>query len=180
MTALGPRQIRDLEWAKTCLWPGAIPHPRPRKGSAKAAGLAYERALARQLGPEATPGQWFEFCDSAGHGWCQTDLLLVGRQQVLVMEVKYSWVPDAQAKLAGLYLPVVQRALGRPALGLVVAKRLTVETRGQARVAASLGDAVALARAGQKVVWHWLGPGSGPCVAGLRPAPPLTAAPVHL
>lgn len=171
----GIRLVRGLEWARTCSWPAQIPHPRPRRGSAKAAGLAYERALAGVM-PEAKPGQWFEFWDAQGHGWCQVDLMLEGASTVLVMEAKYSWIPEAQVKLTGLYCPVVARALGKPALGITVAKRLVPELRGSgAKVAASLGEAVALAREGIPVVWHWLG--SGPLLGARTSSPNLTKAP---
>lgn len=152
------RLANDLQWARACAsWPSPIPRPRPRRGSAKAAGLAYERALAAAL-PGCQHGVWFEFCDQAGHGWCQTDILLAGRNAVLVLEAKASWVPEAQAKLTGLYLPVVQMALGLPTLGIVVTKRLVPEVRAsEASIVSDLASAVEAAKRHQVVVWHWLG-----------------------
>lgn len=144
--------------ARRCGWPPRIGHPRPRRGSAKAAGLAYERSLAGVL-PGAVHGQWFQYRDSAGLGWCQVDILVEGQREVLVLEVKYSWVLEAHEKLERLYLPVVRMALGKPTLGLVVARRLDSEiTREGIQYAGDLGLALALARRGRACL-HWLGPG---------------------
>lgn len=149
---------QGLVEAHRCGWPPRIGHPRPRRGSAKAAGLAYERSLAGAL-PGAVHGQWFQYRDAAGLGWCQVDVLVEGQREVLVMEVKYSWVLEAHEKLERLYLPVVRMALEKPAVGLVVARRLDSEMKS-AHVSHSgdLGSALALARQGRACL-HWLGSG---------------------
>lgn len=144
--------------ARRCGWPPRIGHPHPRRGSAKAAGLAYERSLAGAL-PGAVHGQWFQFRDAAGLGWCQVDVFVEGQREVLVMEVKYSWILEAHEKLERLYLPVVRMALGKPTLGLVVARRLDPEmVRQRVLHAEDLAQALALARRGRACL-HWLGSG---------------------
>lgn len=151
---------QDLRWARRFDgWPARIARPRPRRGSAKALGLAYEAQLAGAIGPGAVHGQWWEFEDSSGHGFCQTDILIEGSGRALVLEVKYSWLLEAHEKLERLYVPVVSAALGKPAFGLVVAKRLVPEIR-QAEITykSDLAMASAAASAGRACL-HWLGPG---------------------
>ena len=93
---------------------------------------------------------------------------------MLVLEAKASWVPEAQTKLTGLYLPVVQMALGLPTLGIVVTKRLVPEACASgASIVSDLASGVAAAKLGKKVVWHWLGGG----LAASAPGPHLRASP---
>lgn len=152
------RQIRGLKWAQQLAGrPKCIPACRPR--GAKAEGLRYERSLARRL-PLADHGKWFQFEDAAGPGFCQPDLLVTlpgGR--VAILEVKYSWVPEAHLQVSGLYVPVVERALGVEALPVVVVKRLTEGMRGTS-VTGDLWHACQLAAAGFRPVFHWLGKAS--------------------
>ena len=117
------RVISDLKWAHPLdSRPPCIPTSRPR--GAKAAGLRFERELAKHL-PSALHGQWFEFEDQNGHGYCQTDLIYSLLPAYLaVLEVKYTLVPGAHSKLLNLYLPVVSAALSRPAVGVVCVKNL--------------------------------------------------------
>src|SRR5215469_6653831 len=91
---------------------------------AKAAGRRFERSLHRAL-KGSVHGQWFSFEDSSGLGYCQTDLLFSFLpDHMVVVEVKYTLVPGAHSKLANLYVPVVEKALGCPAAGVVVVKNL--------------------------------------------------------
>lgn len=149
-----------LRWARRFDggWPLVVPKPRPRRGSAKALGLAYERALAEALGDGAQRGVWWEFEDAAGRGWCQTDLIVEGAQ-VLVLEVKYSWLLEAHEKLAQLYVPVVQMALGKPAFGLVVARRLMPGIRQAGIIYCSDLKLAAAHAKFRPACLHWLGPG---------------------
>lgn len=147
------RVINGLVWAKPCARPRAIPASRPR--GAKAAGLRYERALAAAL-PKAKHGQWFEFEDRNGPGWCQTDLLLELPSGVLVLESKYTWVPEGHQQVEDLYLPVVAKALAKPTFGGVVAKVLTP---GPYLVARDLQTFTQACVARQRAVLHWIGVG---------------------
>lgn len=147
------RQICQLEWARPCQRPAGIPIGRPR--GAKLAGIRYENSLARAL-PQAKHGQWFEFRDQVGSGYCQPDLLLGEDGICWILEVKYSWTIDGHRQLEGLYLPVVAKAIARPVRGLVVCRRLTEGMKG-ITVARSLEEAARLALDGKRVALHWLG-----------------------
>src|SRR6516162_4935511 len=117
------RVIEGLKWAHPLeSKPDIIPTSRPR--GAKAAGLRFERAFAKQL-PSALHGQWFEFEDLHGHGSCQTDIIYsLLPLYLVVIEIKYTLVPGAHSKLLNLYLPVVSLALSRPSVGVVAVKNL--------------------------------------------------------
>lgn len=145
------RRIVGLKWARECERPKCIPKGRPR--GRKAAGLRYERQLAKAL-PEAKHGQWFEFEDVNGRGYCQTDLLLhLGGWGIAILECKYTWTLEAQRQLDLLYRPVVERAFMLPVRCVVVCKVLVPEAP---LAAPTLGEALASGR-----VWHWLGATSG-------------------
>lgn len=151
------REIEGLLWSRACPRPAGIPIGRPR--GAKAAGLRYERALARALPAPRVHGQWFEFEDARGRGVCQTDLLLsVSRGgTIVVLEVKYSWTAEGHQQLEKLYLPIVQKATGRQVIGIVVTRRLTESMPRDLVVCSTLAQAIAAASAGRRAVWHWLG-----------------------
>lgn len=108
-------------WAAPCGRPLVIPRSRPR--GVKAQGLRFEAALAEAL-PMAKHGQWWEYLEEGQKRWCQTDLTFNWAGFAVVIECKLSWVPQGQESLDGLYLPVLQRALGRKVLGLVAVKNL--------------------------------------------------------
>lgn len=134
--------------------PQSIPIGRPR--GAKALGVRYERALARSL-PGATHGQWWEFWDANGRGFCQTDLFLPVGEAVVVLEVKYTWTPLGHSQLERLYLPVLRMALGRDVIGLVVCKKLIPEVLGQVTVCGTLVEAIEAARR-TRAAWHSIDP----------------------
>lgn len=147
------RYVRELLWARPCSRPAAIPIGRPR--GAKAQGLRYERALAREL--DGKHGQWFEFEDANGRGWCQTDLLLGRGSMAVVLECKYTWTLEGHLALAKLYLPVVQMALQRPTCGLVVCKKLVPDVALHGvQICSSLEEAL-MAAPRRCVAWHWTG-----------------------
>jgi hypothetical protein len=123
------RRIEGLIRAKALVSrPACIPASKPR--GAKAAGLRFERALHKSLAG-SIHGQWFEFEDKNGFGYCQTDLILpIQRWKgdegglYVVIEAKYTLVPGAHSKLASLYIPVVSQAFGCQACGVVIVKNL--------------------------------------------------------
>lgn len=149
--------IEGLEWAKALPGrPKCIPQGRAR--GAKAAGLRYEREIAGAL-PGSVHGQWFEFRDRNGLGYCQPDLLLRGGPgELVVLEAKYTWVAQGHGQIAELYRPVVELATKRWVLGIVVCKVLRSSMPGVA-IASTLEEALNLARQGRTVALHWIGQG---------------------
>ena len=146
------RAISGLRWARPIDRPNIIPVGRPR--GAKAAGLRYERALAEAL-PSALHGQWFEFEDANGHGYCQTDFILSFLPRyVVVLECKYIVTTEAVQQLLHLYLPIAREVYGM-ARGVIVAKKLVP---GFCRNAfGDLESAISAADVMATPVWHWLG-----------------------
>lgn len=147
------RRVTGLISAVACGWPQIIPKPRTPHG-AKAQGIYYERQLARMM-PWARHGQWFDYRDYEGKGYCQTDLLIEREEFVVVLECKHTWTVEGHTQLEQLYRPVVERALRRPMFGVVVCKYLTPETP-RPIISGDLGSAFELARTGSQSVWHWL------------------------
>lgn len=157
-----------LRFAEPCERPKFIPLGRRRQHSAKAAGLRYEAQVGTALGPSALHGQWFHFIDGEGEAWCQPDFLLYDPSGVcFVLEVKLSWVPEAAPKLRGLYLPVVERALQRPARPIVVCRNVEGAPAGQTVL--TLDAAKSAACSGACPVLLWLGPKAGQLVPHKRP-----------
>lgn len=149
----GFRTINGLISAKASARPPGMPKSRAR--GAKAAGLRYERELAKAL-PQAKHGQWWQFVDRNGPGYCQTDLLLKTELGLFVLEVKYTWTPAGHEQLRKLYKPVVEKALGQPVHLVQVCKRLTTEVpRDSVRL--ELSEALALAANGWPAVLAWIG-----------------------
>jgi hypothetical protein len=147
------RVVQGLEAARACERPACIPKGKPR--GAKAAGLRYERALAKALPPGWLHGQWFEFWDANGHGYCQPDFILVEPGRVLVLEAKYTWVLEAHAQLMQLYAPVLRAVFKRPVIGVVVCKRLVPGARA---AYTTLEEAIRWPVVGGAVL-HWIGVG---------------------
>lgn len=149
------RVIRRLQWAEPLkARPATIPLSRPR--GAKAAGLRFERALAKHLF-EGAHGVWFEFRDENGHGYCQPDHLYSFLPSfIAVIEVKYTLVLEAYSKLRDLYLPVVSKAMKCPTVGIIIVRNLLPGITSEvytdlpaAAVAADISDYPALV--------HWRG-----------------------
>lgn len=148
------RVVCGLLWAAQVARPGFIPKSRPK--GVKAKGLRFERLVAKAM-PGATHGPWFEYGDANGKGWCSPDLLLEFPERVVVVEVKLTDTPDAIGQLAGLYLPVVAKALAKPAYGIIIARNLTTQT-DRGRLRPSLGAALRVAGSAIPIV-QWLGRG---------------------
>jgi len=146
----GLTQAHRLPGRPTC-----IPLARPR-ASSKLYGLRYERSVA-----QCTSGQhgvWFSFHDANGPGYCQTDVLLGLDGGIVVLECKLTEVEEARRQLSYLYIPVVARALGKPAKGIVVTRHLTRETN-PSNVCTSLGEALKRATSEYFPTLHWIGRG---------------------
>ena len=162
------RQVVELKWARTCERPQSIPVGRPR--GAKAAGIRFERAIGQQL-LGARRGQWFEFEDRNGHGWCQVDFLMPWGGRAVVLEAKYTWTEDGHRELDGLYLPVVESAGWQRPIGIVISRNL-IPMNGRAVARSTLSQAVEIAES-RWAVWHWLG--VGPLLLRPPPVHPIAA-----
>lgn len=158
---MGHRVIRGLKWALPVSRPDF--QPRYARKGAKGRGVAYEKALGKELGAEWTRGQWFEFLDDDGKGWCQVDFFHRTADATIVLESKLSWVPEAHTQLELLYRPVVEMAWKKPMIGLVVTRRLVPGCTGA--IAHTLPSAIKAAASCRNVVLHWSG--KGPLI--LRP-----------
>ena len=155
---MSKRRVEGLRWARALEGrPRGIPLARPR--GAKARGLQYERAIARELSG-ARRGVWFEFEDRRGHGYCQVDFLVPVGGRPVVLEAKYTWTLEGHEELEGLYLPVVRGVRGlERSCGLVICKKLTEGTLASAQAFGDLTSAVEWAERGERAVLHWIGNG---------------------
>lgn len=153
------RAVTNVTYSAPCLRPSFIPASRPR--GAKALGLRYERAFAKAV-PSATHGQWFQYTDDSGPGWCQPDFLLESRKRVVIIEVKLTDYLGALAQIENLYRPVLRAAYPeKKVLGLVVLRHLSATPKG-VKVWSSLREALSAsedAPSGAAPLLHWLGTG---------------------
>lgn len=148
------RSAEAVRWASLIERPNCIPMSKHR--GAKAAGLRYERAFAKQF-PQSLHGQWFEYEDKHGLAYCQPDLIVsLLPICLIVFEVKYTLTDEAFHQLNHLYLPVVQAAMEAPVFGVAVCKNL-VPIRTRFTTTSSFEDAVNQSKAGSAVVLHWVG-----------------------
>ena len=135
------RVISSLSWARPCDRPKSIPRARAGKGT-KGLGIRFERSVSTVLGPKAKHGQWFEFWDRNGRGFCQPDIIFLSGGNVYIVEVKLTNIEKAQAQLTELYIPVVSKALESPARGIIVTKYVTRVTDATL-IANTLTEAIA-------------------------------------
>lgn len=134
-----------------------LPKAAAKRG-AKAAGLRYEARVAAAI-PIAQHGQWFEFEDRNGMGWCQPDIIAkVLERQIIVLEVKYTWTMEGHRQLESLYLPVLEAAFGCRVWGMLIARRLLPVMAG-IQVVAELGNGLEQIADGHRACLHWLGEG---------------------
>lgn len=143
-------------------WPEQIPKPKPRKKSAKAEGLRYEKRAAEMLasltgrfaGAEVLHGQWLRYFDANGPGLAQPDVLVVPRRgPICIVEAKLTYRPSAEYKLKNLYSPLVKKLYLRRKQRLIcITKNLTPDCATLTRIT-TLEEAVS-----QNLnfcVWHW-------------------------
>lgn len=156
------RQVVRLQWAKPCERPSVLPKRKVDYRNPKAVGLRFERKVGLaikelRLGP-TLQGQWFEFTDANGHGYCQPDVIVELPDMDVIFECKLTDVEEAQSQLEGLYVPVVSRAFRRPARGVIVARYLTC-LRSPDRVVDSVQAALGADPAWLCPILHWIGRG---------------------
>jgi hypothetical protein len=154
------RRVNGIKWAR--MLEGKPPfHTATRSVSVKNIGLRYEKDLAKGLGAKFRHGAWWEYKDSNGPGWCQTDFFGRAKDWIIVLESKLTWTKDAEEQLWELYIPVLSQALGvrrSQILPVVVCKYLTKET--DRPVWSTLRDAVQQSMemsAPFCAVWHHFG-----------------------
>lgn len=148
------RIIKGLEWTVPALkgpWGNKTP---PRRGI-KGQGHTYEGKLAKKLGVEWLHGQWFQFGDLSGPGWCQPDFLLIQPNFVVLLECKLSWTPIGHLQMSELYEPILIEHFKLPILKIQVCKNLTKQTPWNS-ITPDLPNAIELAAKNQPSVWHWL------------------------
>lgn len=129
---------------------------RIKKGTRRE-GLKYEEDLAKAL-PGCAHGIWFKYWNDNGVGYCQPDIMITRNGVVIVLEAKRTDCEYARHQLGRMYLPVVRFVYEKPALGIVVAKFTSSETRSSS-VVNNLQDALYLANRGVIPTLHWLGQG---------------------
>lgn len=126
----GHRVISGLLTAAPCSRPNSIPLARLR--GTKRMGMKYERDFAKALkfkyAGSVLSGQWFHFVDRNGSGYCQADIIVKLPTECIIFECKLTDCDKGRSQLSRLYLPVVERAFGLPAHGIVVTRHLSKET----------------------------------------------------
>lgn len=160
-TSLPFRQISGLLWARRCTAPKHLPS---RLTGSRAAGIRFQKSMERELrkwaggrGASLESGPWFEFEDSRGLGRCQPDFLLgLPSGEKFILECKLTSTLQAWPQLCGLYVPVVEEALGGTFKPLVVVKNLHPSTAHYATYG-ELPEALASAASGRRTLWHSLG-----------------------
>lgn len=112
-----PKRVHKPEWAKR----------GSSRGSARR-GLAYEGKVGKKLRHRPgllLAGPWFSYIDEKEElRYCQPDFIYDAGAVLWVVEVKLSWVPEAEIKLRGLYGPIVAELTGRRPQLLTIVKNL--------------------------------------------------------
>lgn len=128
-----PRQVYNLLYARRT---HARPLPRANSIPSKL-GISYEKSLFRALQKTCAKQNlyvefqaWFEFEDHWGPGLAAVDFLIEDKKRnlLIVAEAKLTYRPEAETKLRYLYMPVVEKALGKSVSNLkalVICKNLT-------------------------------------------------------
>lgn len=159
-----PRQIAGLQWARPLAAKPTF-RPEPRPSPAKRAGLAYERRVAATVG-FGRHGDWFEFLDSSGPGYCQPDIWGPdGKGGIVVLECKLTWTLSARLQIQGLYGPVLEHIFKCPARGVIICKNL-LPTTPRGLVYGDLREAMGRATSQNPTICHWPGKFPGALRAG--------------
>ncbi len=144
--------------------PSSIPIGRPR--GAKAAGLRFERFVAKKL-QETYPNSgisyhpWYEYLDVNGRGYCQPDFVVysISRDAYVVVECKLGNYEQAVAQMKELYFPVLRAAAGKEVTGIAVLRHLNPEI-DTGRVFPSFREALRASLYCNFVpIWHYIGRG---------------------
>ncbi len=112
--------------------------------------------LKSAVGPEyeVMNGPWFSYKDVNGFGHAQPDHLLVGREEVIILESKLTQTDRGRIQLETLYRPLVEYVFGpRPVRTVMVCKNLRVWTKS---LVTDL-EHVLNAHNSLPLVFHWIG-----------------------
>jgi hypothetical protein len=154
------RVVKGLFHAGVIARPPFIPVSRSR--GVRALGRAFERKVAKAF-PDANHGQWFQYVDENGIGYCQPDLFLL-TDPIWVLEVKLTDVAEARSQLLGLYFPVLRHVFQREVRGAVVVKHVSKVSLGS-QIVENFDQASKLP---DIPVIHWRGVGPlSPALSGL-------------
>lgn len=110
-------KIRGLLWARES--DEGPRFPKVKLTGSKAAGIAYEKRVGRQIRAEfgdsweIKTSQWIEFEDSQGSGWACPDLYMIRDDLVVCVESKLTQTKAAERQLLKLYLPLLLRIYAR-------------------------------------------------------------------
>lgn len=135
---------------------------KPKLRGAQGKGLTYEKHVGRRLKRWQERGelygevileQWFSFQDFNGHGYCQTDCLIVTDSLVFILECKLTYTDWAWPQLRELYKPIVEKVYERPSILIQVCKNLHYVPE---RMISSIQELMDFPLDGN-LTWHFLG-----------------------
>ena len=130
--------ISKLRWAKA-LDERPVFIPSPRLTGVKRAGVLYENRVANYMkaiyGDEnVLHGQWYQYEDRRGVGYCQSDILILPHGDVkdlIILECKLKSRRVAEVQLRYLYKPIVEHLYPNTNIIMVqVCKFLNPKTKG--------------------------------------------------
>lgn len=150
----GHRVVAGLLSATPCTRPSNLPVAHLR--GTKRMGMKYEQDFAKaiqQRYPNALLGQWFNFRDDNGSGYCQSDIIVKLPSECIIFECKLTDCEKGRSQLSRLYRPVVERCWGLPTRCMVVTRHLSGETRLEL-VTDQLAQALAFSREAIPTL-HW-------------------------
>jgi len=130
--------ISKLQWAKALdERPSFI--PSPRLTGVKRAGVLYEKRVAEYMKAiygedNVLHGQWYNYKDRRGEGYCQSDIVILphgDNKEIIIMECKLKSRKIAQIQLRYLYRPIIQHLYpNNPIIMVQVCKFLNKEIKG--------------------------------------------------
>ena len=92
-------------------------------------GKRYELLFGQYLSTVADQpphsGQWFNFADSRGPGYCQPDHYILRPDEILIYENKLTYRRTVWSQLNALYVPVLEEVFELPCRIFAVCKYLT-------------------------------------------------------
>jgi hypothetical protein len=101
--------------------------PKARLSGVKLRGLTYEKRVGahlRSIFPKVYSGQWFQYVDATGGGYCQPDHFIVLKNGILCIECKLTETPVGFAQIRQLYRPILEKHYGLPVVGVQAARHI--------------------------------------------------------
>lgn len=112
--------------------------------------------LVTEVGPgyKVINGPWFSFRDVNGLGYAQPDHLLIGEDEVILLESKLTQTNRGLIQLKTLYRPLIEYAFAPlPIRSVMVCKNLRVWTKS---LVSSL-EKVLSSQSKAPLIFHWIG-----------------------